>query len=267
MTTEPAPYSDPDAVPDYARMLRLDGRRFVVLGSGPGLGRQAAHALRANGARVACIDRAPGRADRVASEVSGIGIRADATVREDLEAALGRAEDELSGIDGLVDVIGGNRQQSLLDASDQDWQTVFDLSFRPAVLAVQLGGRAIARAGGGTMAFVSSSLAFTSLPSNAAYSAAKSALCSLVRSAAVEFGPLGIRVNAVAPSIIATPVWFERLGQEVAHRQMTAAARATPTRRVNSPADVAGALLFLSSELSGNISGEIISISGGQHVM
>jgi NAD(P)-dependent dehydrogenase (short-subunit alcohol dehydrogenase family) len=261
----PLPYYDPLDLPDYSRMVRLDGRRFVVMGSGGGLGRHVAHAVRANGARVVCIDLYPDRADRVAAEVSGLGIGADASVRSEFEEALSRAEDELGGIDGLVDVIGANPQRMLLEATDEDWQAAFDVCLRPAALAVQIGGAAIARAGGGTMAFVSSSLAFGSVPGSGPYSAAKAALVSLVRSAAVELGPLGIRVNAVAPTTMASyRALYEGAGVEARRARMIAAAKATATGRVNSTRDVASVLLFLSCELSGNISGETISITGGR---
>ncbi len=260
---EPTPYFDPLDVPDYSRMVRLDGRRFVVMGSGPGLGRQVAHAVRANGARVVCIDRFPDRAEQVAAEVSGLGIGADVSVRSELEAALARAEDELGGIDGLVDLIGLNPETTLLEATDDDWQKAFDFCLRPAALAVQIGGAAIARAGGGTMAFVSSSLAFGSVPGSGPYSAAKAALVSLVRSAAVELGPLGIRVNAVALTTMATYYPLYEGDVEAGRARMVVAAKATATGRVNSTRDVASVLLFLSCELSGNISGQTIAINGG----
>ena len=87
---------------------------------------------------------------------------------------------------------------------------------------------------------------------------------SLVRSAAVELGPLGIRVNAVAPTTMATYGPLYRNNVEAGRARMVAAAKATATGRVNSTRDVASVLLFLSCELSGNISGETISITGGR---
>jgi NAD(P)-dependent dehydrogenase (short-subunit alcohol dehydrogenase family) len=267
MVDEPLPYFDPEDVPDYSRLHRLDGRRFVVLGAGPGLGRQTAHALRANGARLVCVDRLRDRAEKVANEVSGLAIHADATKRGELEAAFARAEDELSGIDGVVDVIGGNTQRSLLEATDDDWDAVFAVSFRHAALAVQYGGRAITRAGGGTMAFVSSALAYGTAPDCGAYSSAKAALGGLVRSAALELGPAGIRINAVAPTLIASPGTLGAGPPGQAANHVRASAAATPTRRINSTRDIASVLLFLSSELSSNISGQTIGISGGRPIL
>src|SRR5436853_5744080 len=106
--------SDDSPVPDYPGLLRLDGRGFVVVGAGVGIGRQAAHALASVGARVFCIDNVESLAKEVADEVGGIPWVADARKREDVEGAIAAAEKELGRIHGTVDIVGMARYTSLL---------------------------------------------------------------------------------------------------------------------------------------------------------
>ena len=195
---------DDSPVPDYANRLRLDGRRFVVIGAGQGIGRQASHALAANGARLLCVDVDPGLADDIAGEVGGIAWSGDATNRDDVERMFDDAVKELGGVDGVVDIVGISRFIDFLDLTDEDWNWHFDMSIRHAFLAMQYGAKAMA-GHGGVMVFVASVSGISSAPRHAAYGAAKAGLMSLVRSGAVELGPLGIRVNAVAPGVVWTP--------------------------------------------------------------
>ena len=192
--TEP----DRSPVPDYQGLLRLGGRGFVVLGAGQGIGRQAAHALAGAGARVACVDLEADRAVAVAAEIDGVALTGDMTDRDQAERVLTDAAERLGGLYGVVDIIGMAQFSALLDVSDDEWAWHFDIVLRHAYLAVQLGGRLLAD--GGVMVFVASVSGLTSAPRHAAYGAAKAGLMSLVRTAAVELGPAGVRVNAVGDS-------------------------------------------------------------------
>ena len=98
--------TDDTSVPDYPGLLRLDGRRFVVLGAGQGIGRQASHALASVGARVACVDVDPDLAADIAAEVDGIPFSGNAIDRDDVERLFADAARDLGGIDGVVDIIG-----------------------------------------------------------------------------------------------------------------------------------------------------------------
>jgi NAD(P)-dependent dehydrogenase (short-subunit alcohol dehydrogenase family) len=250
--------TDDSPVPDYPGSLRLDGRRFVVLGAGQGIGRQAAHALASVGAHVACVDVEEDRARDVAAEVDGVALTGDMTDRADAERVVGEAGAAFGGIDGLVDIIGMSRYGALLDLPDDEWNWHFDIVLRHAYLAVQLAGRALSERGG-TMVFVASVSGITSAPRHAAYGAAKAGLMSLVRTAAVELGPAGIRVNAVAPGVVWTPRVSAFLGEE--GRAVNAAN--TPLRRIALPADIAAAILFLSSDLSAFVTGQTLVVDGG----
>jgi NAD(P)-dependent dehydrogenase (short-subunit alcohol dehydrogenase family) len=145
--------------------------------------------------------------------------------------------------------------------SDDDWQWTFDLVLRHAFLVAQIGGRALVEGGGGVLAFVASISGLTSSPMHAPYGAAKAALMSLVRSVAVEIGPKGVRVNAVAPGGTLTPRMLEVLSADA----QEAAARAVPSRRMAVPPDLAGALLFTVSDLASYVNGQVLVLDGGGH--
>lgn len=255
---QPDPQPDRTPVPDYPGLVRLDGRRFVVLGAGQGIGRQAAHALAAVGAAVACVDVETDRALDVASEIGGVALVGDMTDRGDAARVLDEAAARLGGLDGVVDIIGMARYATLLDVSDEEWAWHFDVVLRHAYLAVQLGGRALADRGG-VMVFVASVSGLTSAPLHGAYGAAKAALLSLVRTAAVELGPSGVRVNAVAPGVVMTPRVSAFLGEEGAARSRSNA----PLRRIAAPADIAATILFLCSDLAGYVTGQTLVVDGG----
>jgi NAD(P)-dependent dehydrogenase (short-subunit alcohol dehydrogenase family) len=252
--------TDDSEVPDYQAKLRLDGRGIVLVGAGQGIGRQAAHALAQAGARVFCVDLDSDLAADIAKEVDGIAWSGNAIQRADAERLIADAEAELGGrIDGLVDIVGMAQYRTLVDLDDELWDWHFDIVLRHAYLAMQLAGRSMARTGGGAMAFVASVSGMTAAPLHSAYGAAKAGLIALVKSGAVELGPSGIRVNAVAPGVVWTPRVSGYLGEEGRERNAANA----PLRRVALPADIAAALLFLMSDLSSYMSGQTLVVDGG----
>lgn len=248
-------------VPEYPGKLRLDGRLAVVLGGGLGIGRQTCHALRQAGAQVICVDRDPDRARSVAAEIDATPWVGDMTSPDEI-ARLAADARSIGVVTDVIDIIGMARYGSVLQASDEDWAATLDIVLKHAVLALREFGGAMAAGSGGTFTFVASASGLTGAPMHAAYGAAKAALMSLVRSAAVELGPRKIRVNAVAPGIVWTPRVAELLGD--AGRQRNIAN--TPVGRVAEPADIAAALLFLVSDLSAYITGQTLVVDGGVSV-
>jgi NAD(P)-dependent dehydrogenase (short-subunit alcohol dehydrogenase family) len=250
--------TDDTPVPDYPGLLRLDGKRFVVLGAGQGIGRQASHALASVGARLACVDQEPDLAADIAGEVDAVPLSGNAYDRADVERMFDEAGRALGGIDGVVDTIGMARYADITELTDEDWNWHFDIVLRHAFLAMQYAGRAM-REHGGAMVFVASVSGITSAPRHSAYGAAKAGLMSLVRTGAVELGPSGIRVNAVAPGVVWTPRVSAFLGEEGLERNIAN----TPLRRVAQPADIAAALLFLASDLAAYVTGQTLTVDGG----
>jgi NAD(P)-dependent dehydrogenase (short-subunit alcohol dehydrogenase family) len=251
--------ADDSPVPDYTAKLSLADRGFIVMGAGNGMGRQAAHALASLGARLVCVDQDPELAEDIGKEVSGIGVALDMTDRGNVQTVVDRARQEFGRIDGLVDIIGLARWMDLLDIDDDTWNFEFDICLRHAFLAMQIAGRAMKETGGGAMAFVASISGLYSAPNHAAYGAAKAGLMALVRTGGVELGKHGIRVNAVAPGATATP----RIAAMLTPETRAAHEALIPTGRLNQPADIASALLFLVSDLSANITGQTLVVDGG----
>jgi NAD(P)-dependent dehydrogenase (short-subunit alcohol dehydrogenase family) len=257
---------DAALVPDYAGMLRLDGKVFVVLGGGFGIGYQISRALASVGAKVVCVDREPERAATVAAEIDGVPYSGDITDRDTVAALFAFVGTELGRLDGVVDVVGLARYKPLIDLTDDDWGFHTDIVLKHAYLALEYSTRYWRQTGtGGTVAFVASVAGIDSSPNLAAYGATKAAMMSLVRSAAVELGPYGIRVNAVAPGIIRTPraqanpKWTkELLDENIAN---------TPLGRLAYPDDIAAALLFLSTPLSAHITGQSLVVDGGNNIV
>jgi NAD(P)-dependent dehydrogenase (short-subunit alcohol dehydrogenase family) len=246
--------------PDYGALLRLDGRGYAVLGAGNGIGRQTAIALASQGARVLCVDVDRKRADDVAVEVGGVAHVADVTKSDDVLGVVETAQDQLGRFDGVADVIGLHVVGALVDLSDDDWDFCHDVCVRQAFHVVRHAGRALAVRGGGTIVFVSSVSGLTSSPYTGAYGAAKSALSSLVKTAAVELRDREVRVNAVAPGMVATPRTAMRAGRPAAELAPGSLAGFA------APSDVASAILFLSSDLSRYVTGHTLVVDGGAMV-
>jgi len=253
----------PVAVPSYVNMVRLTGHNYLVAGAGQGIGRQAAHALAQAGATVACLDRDGDLAGAVADEVGGVAVVGDATRRDDVTRMVDEATGHAGRLDGLVDIIGMGKPATILDATDDVWDEQFDVNLRQAFLLAQAVGRTLRDGGnGGAMAFVASGCGLASSPRQIAYGAAKAALMSVVRTAAVELAPFGIRVNALSPGLILTP----RVSTLFDDAMLDAGAANAPLGRAGLPSDMASVLLFLMSPLSAYVTGQTIVADGGVDV-
>ena len=250
-------------VPDYLSLLRLDGRGFVVLGAGQGIGAQTVHALAQAGARVLCVDQDERLARDIADQAGGIPCAADAASRTDMERVFGKARHEFGRAHGIVDIIGVAGIKPLAAVDDASWARQFDIVLRHAYLAIQIGGEVMKADGGGTMAFVGSLAGDRAVPNEVAYASSKAALHHLVRCAAAEYAQDNVRINAVAPGFVRTP----RLNQRLDAATWAAIGEAIPIGRAATPAEIAGHLLFLVSDLSAHMTGEIVAVDGGTHVL
>ncbi len=248
---------------DFLSALRLDGRGTIVLGAGQGIGEATCRALAQAGAKVLCVDIDAALADAVAASVGGVACVADVTRRADMERIFATAVDAFGGVRGVVDIVGMAKLVPLAKFTDQDYEWQFDIGLRHAYLALQIGAPIVARSGGGSFTFVGSISGIGSLPNEVIYGASKAALHHLARAAAVELGPMGIRVNAIAPGFVRTP----RLDRLVTPQRWEEIGAEIPLAHVASPDQVAGPLLFLTSDLSSHVSGAILAIDGGLGAM
>ncbi len=251
--------TDDTPVPSYKDLGRLDGRGFVVVGAGQGIGRQTSHALAQAGAKLFLIDNQQELAKEIADEVKGTPWVADARDRADVDRAIKEARKALGRIHGLVDIVGMAKWGEILSVSDEDWDWTFGMVLRHAFVFSQAAGKAMAEDGGGVMTFVASVSGLTSAPKHAPYGAAKAGLMSWVRTLAVELGPQNIRANAVAPGF----VWTPRISQLIDEQGKKRSEANVPLGRVALPQDIAAAILFLSSDLASYVSGVTLIVDGG----
>jgi NAD(P)-dependent dehydrogenase (short-subunit alcohol dehydrogenase family) len=248
---------------DFISQLRLDGRGMVVLGAGQGIGAATAQALAQAGARVLCVDKEAELAQQIAAEVGGIACVADVTRREDMVRVFDLAREKLQRVRGIVDIVGMAKLGPMSSFTDADYEWQFDVVLRHAFLALQLGAPLLEQSGGGAITFVGSISGEACLPNEVVYGASKAALHYLARGAALELGPRGVRVNAISPGFTRTP----RLNKMLSEERWAAIGEGIPLGRAASPDEIAGPLLFLSSDLSAHVNGEVLAIDGGLGAM
>lgn len=246
--------------PDYRGLLNLDGRGFVVLGAGDGIGAQVTHALAQCGARLFCVDVAEDRARAIAEAVGGHHGVADVTTSEGVAHVFKEAQARLGVIRGVVDVIGIARIKPLADFSDEEFEWQLGIVLRHALYTLRAAAQAMTE--GGPVTFVGSMSGDRAVANQVVYGTSKAALHHLVHGAAAELGPKGIRVNAIAPGFIKTPRLLELLDKA----QWDAIDRTVPSGQAASTAEIAAALLFLSSDMASHVNGVVMPVDGGVSV-
>jgi NAD(P)-dependent dehydrogenase (short-subunit alcohol dehydrogenase family) len=245
-------------------ILSMHGRAALVVGAGQGIGRAAALLLARAGAAVALVDEVESRARAVAGELSALGARAepivaDVTRADDAARAVAEAAGRLSGLDALVNVVGGASWAPLLELDAVTWRRDFAVNLDQHWYVSSAAARAMIEAGrGGAVAVVASVSGLFSSARHGAYGAAKAALLSLVRTMAEEWWPHRIRVNAVVPGVVRTP----RIEAAWADGSIPRPGVDT-LERMAAPEDVAGALLFLCSDLARLVTGQAMLVDGG----
>ncbi len=258
-TTLGAPWMAEEGVAmDYADMFRLDGRRAVVVGAGSGIGRESALALAACGAFVVCADR---DATAAAATAAAAGSAASAYPLDILDrSAVERAAGQLGDVDVLVFTAGTNVRKRLLDYRPGEVDAVVALNLRAAFdLLRAFGAPMVSRRTGSIIGF-SSIRATTVEPGQGAYAATKAGLVQLLRTAAAEFGPAGVRVNAIAPGVVETPLTAPIQADP---EWYGAYARKSALQRWARPAELAGAVVYLAADASSFVTGSVLTVDGG----
>ncbi|MHA6626132.1 SDR family NAD(P)-dependent oxidoreductase [Pseudonocardia sichuanensis] len=239
----------------YSTLFRLDGKRALLIGAG-GIGREVALALAAHGARVVCADRDPEAAGATAAAVDGEAVTLDVTDAD----AVGRAAAQLGDVDVLVLTAGTNVRKRILDYAPEEFDRVVGLNLTATFTVLQAFGRAMVQRGSGSIVVFSSVRGQVVEPGQSVYAATKAGAIQLVKTAAAEFGEAGVRVNAVAPGVVETPLTAQIKADPEWYR---AYATKGALGRWARPSEVAGAVVFLASEAASYVTGSTVLVDGG----
>jgi NAD(P)-dependent dehydrogenase (short-subunit alcohol dehydrogenase family) len=253
-------------------MFSLTGKSCVVTGASRGLGRAIALAYAAQGADVVLTARSRPDLETLRAEIEALGRRAvvrpgDVTDLAHLRAVAEAAVSAFGKLDVWVNNAGGDASIAggwveWLDVTEEGWERMLRLNLKAQVFGAQVAARAMRKSGtGGSIIFLSSIDSLYAAPGGEGiYGACKAAINNIVQTMAVELGQYGIRVNAIAPAVIETPLTAPWLATDADRRE-----RATfyPLRRVGQPADVAGAAVYFASDEAAWVSGAVLLVSGG----
>ncbi len=237
----------------YDNLFRLDGRRAVVLGGGSGIGREAANALAAHGAEVIVADR-----DVAAAKETGAGEAYEIDLLESGAAA--RAAAELGELDVVVLTAATNVRKRLLEYSREEFDRVIALNLGATFEVVRAFGAGMVERGRGSIIGFSSIRGTTVEPGQGPYAATKAGLVQLFRTAAAEFGPAGVRVNAIAPGVVETPLTAQIKANPAWY---DAYANKGALGRWARPDELAGAVVYLASDASSFVTGSVLAVDGG----
>lgn len=242
--------------------IRFDGRTALVTGAASGIGRAIARELAAGGATVVIADIDGARAAAVAAEIGAgaLSVQVDAALPDSVEAMVDFAVRETGALHLLVNNAGVAGTPAPVGAYDvDDWRRVIDVNLNGVFYGLRFGLPAIAAAGGGAALNVSSALGVVGAPLQAAYVAAKHAVVGLTKSAALSHAEDNIRVNAIGPGYIETPLVMDRVDVE---RQADLAARHA-LARLGAPEEVASLACFLLSDHASFVTGSYHLVDGG----
>jgi len=240
--------------------IDLTGRTAFVTGSTRGIGRAVAGVLHAAGARVAIVGRDLDRARTVAAELGErtVGVACDVAAPAQIESAIAATEAALGAIDILVNNAGITRDNLLLRMSETEWAEVLQANLTGAFHTTKAVLRGMMKRKQGRIINITSIIGLTGNKGQANYAASKAGLIGFTKSVAKEYGSRGILVNAVAPGFIETDMTLALPAEA-----RTAMLGGITLGRFGRPEDVAGAVLFLASELAGYITGQVLVVDGG----
>jgi NAD(P)-dependent dehydrogenase (short-subunit alcohol dehydrogenase family) len=245
--------------------FELGGKVAVVFGGTSGIGRAIAHGLAEAGADVVATSRSKERVETVATELEGrdcqtLRMTSDVSLRDSVCEVLESVVEAFGKVDILVNSAGRTIRAPTVDFSEEDWEDVIQTNLTGTLRACQVFGRHMLTRGYGRVINIASLSSFVALAEVAAYSASKAAVASLTKSLAVEWAQSGVNVNAIAPGVFRTKMNEHLLDGTERGREFL---MRTPMGRFGKVEELAGAAVFLASDASSFITGEIIAVDGG----
>ena len=246
-------------------LFRLDGAVVAVIGAGSGIGEAVARGAAEQGAYVFCLDVAAPAASATAERIRQADRRADAgavdvTDGETLNATLSYVADAGGRLDAVVCTPGVNVRKKLLDYTEDEFDRVVRVNLKGSFNVLRSAGRLMMARGAGSIVIFSSIRSLVVEPGQGVYAATKAGIVQLVRTATTEFGPSGVRVNAVAPGVVETPLTAPIKAQR---EWYDAYANKSILKRWASPDEMIGPTLFLISDAASYVTGTILFADGG----
>ena len=248
----------------YSR-LELKDRVAVVVGGTSGIGLAIAKGMAEAGADVVPTSRRADMVEAAAAEIEQRGRRSiraasDVSDRASLQRVLDETVSAFGKVDILVNSAGRTKRAPTLEFSEEDWNGIIDTNLTGTLRACQVFGRHMLERESGSIINIASLSTFVALYEVAAYSASKAAVASLTKSLAIEWGPRGVRVNAIAPGVFRTALNQKLLDETERGREFLLR---TPMRRFGNVDELAGVAIFLASDAASFVNGEIITVDGG----
>ena len=251
-------------------MGRFDGRVAIITGAARGIGAGTAKRFAEEGAAVAVLDINEEQAQETAAGLgagAAVGVGCNVADAASVEAAVGRVLEELGGLHILVNNAGITRDNLLFKLTEEDWDAVMNVHLKGAFLMSKAAQKTFVDQKYGKILNLSS-ISANGNRGQANYSAAKAGVQGFTRMLALELGPFGVNVNAIAPGFIATEMTDDtarRLKMDVEEfRKLNA--EANPVKRVGYPEDIAAAAAFLCSDEAGYITGQTLYVDGGAKI-
>lgn len=250
----------------YLPSFRLDGKLTLVTGASRGLGRHIALAFAEAGSDLVLVGRSAEALEPVADEIRAAGRRAvvlESDLSDPANSAnvVARIEQQGLSIDILINNAGTNIQQSTLDVTPDNWDAIMNLNLRGAFFMAQAVARhMVAHGRGGRLINMSSQMGEVGFYKRAVYCASKAGMLGFCRAMAIELAPHGIRVNALGPTFIDSPLAHEMLKDPAIADEVM---KRIPIGRLGRPAEVAAAAVFLASEGADLVNGHHLLVDGG----
>ena len=249
--------------------MRLENKVALITGGGSGIGAATARLFAREGAKIVVTGRRPQPIAAVAAEVGGVAVAGDTSDPAHVAEAVAAAVSNFGGIDVVVTSAGGGHEGSVGDIDDEGWRRTFDTNLHGPMMLVRAALPVMLGRGGGSIVLVASVNGMAAAPASAAYDVSKAGLIALARAIAVDYGPHGIRANALCPGWVTTPMGdgaMDELGASKGVGRQEAYDLATadvPLRRAGSAEEMAACCLFLASDESSIVTGTSLVADGG----
>ena len=246
--------------------MRLKGKNALITGAAQGIGKSIALSMAREGANVGIADVNIESAENTAGEINALGVKGvaigiDVSKQESVSEAFGTFTDELGSLDILVNNAGITKDTVLLRMKEEDWDAVLNINLKGSFLCCKEAVKIMAKKRSGKIISISSVVAFMGNPGQANYSSSKAGLIGLTKTIAREYAGRGLRANAVAPGFFQTSM-TDVLSDEVKNKMKSN----IPLGQFGTPEDVTNAVIFLASNESDYITGQVIHVNGGMYM-